>query len=187
MQRKAMLAATVVLVVASVGAGLANNGIRRIKEFLNGYKEVPVISTTGKGSFVATINREGTEIQYRLKYSDLEAPITQSHIHFGPPNNTGAISVWLCSSLNPPGATPPGTQACPTDPASGEYEGTLTAADVVGPAAQGIDVGEFDELLAAIRAGKTYVNVHTQKFPGGEIRSQIEHDESDDHGGHDRH
>ncbi len=80
-----------------------------------------------------------------------------------------------------PGVTPPaGTQACPPSPAT--VTGTLTAANVVGPAGQGIAAGEFAELIRAIRAGKTYANVHSTKFPGGEIRSQIEGNSG--HGGH---
>jgi hypothetical protein len=43
----------------------------------------------------------------------------------------------------------------------------------VAAVAQGLEPGEFDELVDAIRAGVTYVNVHTTKFPGGEIRGQI--------------
>jgi len=35
--------------------------------------------------------------------------------------------------------------------------------------------GEFEELLAAIRADSTYVNVHSDLYPVGEIRSQLEH------------
>jgi hypothetical protein len=37
-----------------------------------------------------------------------------------------------------------------------------------------LNTGEFDELLAAMRAGFTYINVHTTTWPGGEVRSQIE-------------
>ena len=51
--------------------------------------------------------------------------------------------------------------------------GTIRAADVVGPTAQGIEPGEFAELVAAVRAGVTYVNVHSTKYPGGEIRAQL--------------
>jgi hypothetical protein len=47
---------------------------------------------------------------------------------------------------------------------------------VIGPITQGIDPGELSELIAAIRAGKTYVNVHTNKHPGGEIRGQVRED-----------
>jgi hypothetical protein len=44
-------------------------------------------------------------------------------------------------------------------------------------AAQGSGAGEptaFEELVRAIRAGFTYANVHTTRWPGGEVRGQIE-------------
>jgi CHRD domain len=34
--------------------------------------------------------------------------------------------------------------------------------------------------VRAIRAGATYVNVHTTGRPTGEIRAQLEHDDHDD-------
>jgi hypothetical protein len=51
--------------------------------------------------------------------------------------------------------------------------GVIVASDVVGPADQGIEPGEFDELKRAIRAKSTYVNVHTEAFPNGEIRGNL--------------
>ncbi len=47
------------------------------------------------------------------------------------------------------------------------------AADVVGPAGQGLAPQGFAELMAAMRFGATYVNVHTEAFMSGEIRGQI--------------
>jgi len=38
---------------------------------------------------------------------------------------------------------------------------------------QGIAPTEFAEILAAMRAGHAYANVHSSKFPNGEIRAQI--------------
>ena len=69
---------------------------------------------------------------------------------------------------------PRGTQVqtCPTGPAT--ISGTITAADVIGPVGQGVAAGELDELIAAMRAGATYVNIHSTKWPGGEVRSQID-------------
>jgi hypothetical protein len=163
----ALAAVSVAGTVAVAGGGDS------IREELTGYEEDPlVLSTTGNGSFRARISESREEISYRLRYADLEGNITQAHIHLGGAAQSGGISVFLCSNLADP---PPGTPACP--PAPGEVSGTLEAADVIGPVPQGIDPGEFDELVDAIRAGVTYANVHTSKYPGGEIRAQLEGDD----------
>ena len=135
---------------------------------LSGYQEDPLTrSTTGTGTFRVRINKAQNEITYTLSYSGLQA-VTQAHIHFGLRSQSGGISVFLCSNL---GNGPAGTQACPASPAT--ITGTIRPADVIGPADQGIAAGEFAELIAAIRAGATYVNVHTATYPGGEIRAQL--------------
>lgn len=69
-------------------------GFQNITEQLKGRKEVQVISTTGHGEFHARISKDESEISWELSYADLEGTIQQSHIHCGPPNNTGGISVW---------------------------------------------------------------------------------------------
>ena len=65
-----------------------------------------------------------------------------------------------------------GKPACPAT--GGTVTGAIRAADGIGPAGQGIAAGEFAELVRAMRAGKTYANVHTSPtYAGGEIRGQI--------------
>lgn len=93
----------------------------------------------------------------------------QAHIHFGQRGVNGGIAVFLCPNL---GNGPAGTQACP-GPDAGSVSGTFTGADIVGPSAQGLAQDELAELLRAIDQGVTYANVHSTKFPGGEIRGQI--------------
>jgi hypothetical protein len=51
--------------------------------------------------------------------------------------------------------------------------GAITAAQIVGPAGQGIAAGEMAEVIRAIRARATYANVHTEAFPVGEIRGVV--------------
>lgn len=134
---------------------------------LDGYQEVPPVSTAGEGRFVARIDRRDGTITYELSYDGLEGAVTQAHIHFGPPAVAGGISAFLCTNL---GNGPAGVPACPE---SGTVSGTIDAADVIGPVPQGIGPGELDELVAAIREGAAYVNVHSSLAPAGEIRGEI--------------
>jgi hypothetical protein len=172
----AAVAALAVVVTTAIAGGGSD-----IRERLTGYEEDPMtVSTTGKGDFDARIDESGKRIFYRLSYDDLVGSVTQAHIHFGGRHQSGGISVWLCSNLASP-PTPPGTQPCPVP--SGTVTGVIEAADVVGPAGQGIAAGEFAELVDAMRAGVTYANVHTDQFPGGEIRAQLDRDSKHGRGG----
>lgn len=158
------------LVVAAIATG--DSGSRNISAHggLVGYNETPLtISTTGGGSFHAKVANDGESFSWTLSYEALEGSVLQSHIHFGAPAITGGISIFLCSNL---GNGPAGTQACPASPAT--ISGTARAADVIGPTGQGIEPGAFDEIVAAMRSGFAYANVHSTKWPGGEIRGQLD-------------
>jgi hypothetical protein len=161
---------------------LAQGGFKKISEILTGYEETAptgggAVSTTGNGTFTARISNDESQIEWQLTYNDLEGAVQQAHIHFGQKAITGPISVFLCTNL---GNGPAGTQPCPAPPAT--ISGTITAADVTNLANErGISAGELDELIAAIRAGATYVNVHSTRWPGGEIRSQIDGNSGHDH------
>ncbi|HJS77413.1 MAG TPA: CHRD domain-containing protein [Burkholderiales bacterium] len=152
-----------------------DRGFKRLGSQLVGFKEVPSVSTGASGEFKALINDNETAIDWKLTYKDLEGAVQQAHIHFGQRGVNGGITVFLCTNL---GNGPDGIQVSPGAPAT--ITSTIIAADVSPniPAAQaartqGIDTGEFDELVRAIRAGVTYVNVHSTTWPGGEIRDQI--------------
>ena len=154
---------------SSAVAGDRDRGMRMIRAQLSGYQEDPLaLSTTGAGSFTARVDERAGTLTYRLTYSSLEGTVAQAHIHLGGQAQSGGISVFLCSNL---ANGPAGTQLCPAAPAT--VTGTITAANVIGPAAQGIAPGEFAELLRAVDARTTYVNVHSSLYPGGEIRSQL--------------
>ena len=174
MRRRIQLTAfvAVIAVLGVVAAAVATGGGRNISERLMGFQEVPAVSTGASGRFEAQIGRFSDEIRYRLSYRDLEGSVTQAHIHLGQERVNGGISVWLCGNPSPTVTPPAGTQMCPPAPAT--ITGTLEPDDVVGPTGQGIDAGQFDELLDAIDAGVTYANVHSSRFPGGEIRGQLD-------------
>ncbi|MDO3700998.1 CHRD domain-containing protein [Micromonospora sp. C28SCA-DRY-2] len=153
-----------------------SRGKEVVRAKLSGYEEDPLtISTPGFGRFVAHIDERNKEIKYQLTYDELN-DVQQAHIHFGGRHQSGGIAAFLCSNLkDAKGGAAKHVPDCPKSPA--KVEGTIKPEDVVGPAEQGIEPGEFDELVDAIEAGVTYVNVHTKKYPNGEIRGQIKSDE----------
>jgi hypothetical protein len=163
-----------VAIAGTVGAH-DRDGRFRVATTLKPTEEVPVVSSVAKGFFKATIDTENGTINYELSYEGLEGTPAQAHIHVGQTNVNGAISVYLCTNLALPVTTPPipQPQPCPAAPAT--ITGTLTAENVIALGApQGIDPGQFDELVKAIRKGFTYANVHSSRFPGGEVRGQID-------------
>jgi hypothetical protein len=135
---------------------------------LIGFQEVPALSTVAHGHFRAVVDTEANTITYKLSYDALEGTVQQAHVHFGQKSVNGGVSFFLCSNL---GNGPPGTQACPTPPA--EVTGVISADLVIGPAGQGIEAGAFAEIAAAMKDGTAYANVHSTKWPGGEIRGQL--------------
>jgi len=160
------------LVVLAVAVGLtgavanAGNGPNEFTAKLSGFKEVPPILTNGAGTFRATVN--GTSMTYRLTFSGLTSPATQSHLHFAMRGVNGGVFVCLCSNL---GNGPAGTPACPAS--GGTVTRTVTAADFVAVAAQNVPAGSFENALRIIRSGDAYANVHSMNFPTGEIRGQV--------------
>jgi hypothetical protein len=159
-----MLACTVIVVgIAGLAAAAASPNW---SAKLTGYEEVPALSNDSAGLFTATISNDQTTVSWELTYATLGA--TQAHLHFGQAGVNGGVSVFLCSNL---GNGPAGTQPCPAN--GGTVSGMFSAADVIGPSGQGIAAGELNELIAAIRAGMVYANVHTMMNPGGVVRGQL--------------
>ena len=106
----------------------------------------------------------GSNITFSISFSDLSSTLSVAHIHFAPSQVAGGVMIFLCGGGGQPD--------CPAA-TSGTITGTITAANVTGPTTQGIDIGDLDSALEAVRAGLGYVNMHTVNFGGGEIRGQI--------------
>jgi hypothetical protein len=168
LQLAAVVAVTGLLGVAAAAVAGGGGG-REVREHLTGYEETPMtLSTSGFGDLDARVRDD--RIEYTLSYGELEGDVTQAHIHLGREATTGGISAYLCFTTQ---TVPAGTPTC-RGPREGTVSGTIEPSDVIGPTGQGIDPGEYGELLRAIRAGATYANVHTSKYTGGEIRAQID-------------
>ena len=139
-----------------------------VRADLVGFQEVPALSTTAHGTFRALVDTKANTITFKLTYDSLEGTVQQAHVHFGQKGVSAGVSFFLCSNL---GNGPVGTQPCPAPPA--EVTGVITPELVIGPTGQGIEAGAFAEIVAAMRDDTAYANVHSTKWPGGEIRGQL--------------
>jgi CHRD domain len=161
----------VVFAVAALmlaGLAIADPHGRNFRAGLDGFHETPLsLSTNGTGSFRARLNHDGDQLTYELQYSGLEGGnVLFAHVHIGQMGTTGGVMFFLCGGGGQP--------ACPNSPAT--VTGTVTAANVIGPAGQGVAPGEFEAAIDAMREGSAYANVHTTVYPSGEIRGQINED-----------
>jgi hypothetical protein len=105
----------------------------------------------------------GGYLRYKLIVANIEN-VRQAHVHIGAPGTTGPIVLWLYPQ-SPPAVLIPG-------PTNGVLaEGTQYPHDLTGPRSGDSDFVDF--ILAVIDGPGLYVNVHTDQYPGGEIRGQI--------------
>jgi hypothetical protein len=118
---------------------------------LTGANEVPPVVTGGSGTGWVTISADNATITYHIQYSGLSGPATAAHILTGAAGVAGGVILPFVVGPSP-------------------MDGTLTAADFKASGA----ITTYAEAVAAIKAGTTYMNVHTAANPGGEIRGQIQ-------------
>ena len=172
-----LLAGALVLAASALQADERSRDKNVLTAQLKPTNEVPALSSVASGKFRAVVNEANQTISYEVSYEGLEGKVIQSHIHIGQPGVNGGVSVFLCA--NPPAGPPAGFPVpplCPTSPAT--VTGVLTPANIIGPNAQGVapstaTSNEWAELVRAIRNRVTYANVHTDKFPAGEIRGAV--------------
>lgn len=123
-----------------------------------GAQEVPAVDTKARGQVNFKLSKDGDELKYKLNVAKIDK-VKFAHIHLAPEGQNGPVVAFLLSLQSPSTGEVHGTLA----------EGTITAASLVGPLA-----GQpLSKLLEAIEAGNAYINVHTDEYPGGEIRAQI--------------
>lgn len=174
MRSTGILGTMAVLLCTAVSAAFANDtsGSGSGTAFsarLSGFNEVPLtILSPGSGSAQVNIDRATSTISYTLTYADTTSDVTQAHIHFGKKHTAGGIIAFLCSNVGTP---PSGTPACPAQ--GGTVTGTINATQVVAQEPQNVPGGDFNALVSAIASGTGYVNVHTTRFPAGELRGQL--------------
>jgi len=159
------IAAVVLSIVTVYASGNLNFGTH-----LSGDEEVPARLTNAQGQAIFHLSEDGTELSYKLNIANIEN-VVQAHIHVGQPDVNGPVVVFLYGPVAPGGGRVDGVLA----------EGTITAANLIGPLAG----HPLSDLMDEIEAGNAYVNAHTNDgvgdpntgpgdFPGGEVRGHLD-------------
>jgi len=151
---------TALVAVSGAGAAVADAPATHFKANLTGAQEVPPTGSAATGTFQLRLTDNGNKLHFRLRTEGM-GRIIQSHIHIGAPGTNGPVVVFFF-------APTPNTADKAITGEDFEVAGVRTPADFSFPA--GVTYADF---LAKLRAGDTYVNVHSPSHPGGEIRGQI--------------
>lgn len=128
--------------------------------FLSGDQEVAAtpVQASGAGQGIFTLNAAGTEISYKLIVSNTEN-IKFAHIHLAPKGENGPVVAFLLQEQIPSTGLKNGVLA----------EGKILQANLVGLLAG----KPLADLVKALNEGTAYANIHTDKYPAGELRGQI--------------
>ncbi|MCK0145453.1 CHRD domain-containing protein [Arenibacter sp. F26102] len=125
---------------------------------LKGRNEVPAVPSDAAGHVSIKINKDETEIHYKITAANIEN-VRAAHFHVAPMGSNGGVVAFLYSNTNQPSGPQNGVLV----------EGIITADDLINSM-----LGQpLSNLIDEIRAGNIYVNVHTSQYPGGEIRGQL--------------
>ena len=164
-----------ILFAAAAAPAIASHHIEQFHADFSGFNEVGALNaqsgailSPGHATLELRLDRVNQSLSFVLTYSDLSAPVTQAHIHFGKKHMAGGVMVFFCSNL---ASAPAGTQPCPAS--GGTVTGTLSAANVLPIAGQNVPAGDFQALADALESHTAYANIHTTSFPAGEIRGEV--------------
>jgi hypothetical protein len=156
MKTRYFLTILIALSLVSLGMGAGHP----FKAMLSGSSEVASVSSPAKGEAVFDLDKDGKELKYKVTVSDIEN-VTAAHVHKGAMGKDGPPLALIDIKGKKEGVFS-GTLA----------EGTITDKDLLGP----MKGKSVKDLARELKAGDTYVNVHTAKYPDGELRGQIKAD-----------
>ncbi len=144
-----------ILVIGLAAAGIASQ--KSFQGVLSGAQESPAVKTMAKGEATFTLSNDGKELLYKVTVSDIEN-VSAAHIHEGKAGKNGPALALVDIKGKKVGKFS-GTLA----------EGKITSNELLGP----LKGKSVKDLLKEIEAGDAYLNVHTDKYPEGELRAQI--------------
>jgi hypothetical protein len=159
MQRRIGALAVLALALGIPGCTKATEDSEIFVADLAGSNEVPAVGTAASGT--CGLQVDGTLVRYSIETHNI-SNVVGAHIHVGASGVNGPIRVVFIPF-------PGSTVSLLTTPIASP--GTVLTSGSFGPSQ--VTVLTFDQLLAEMRNGNTYCNVHTTAFRGGEIRGQF--------------
>lgn len=116
--------------------------------------EVMDVESDAMGKAHFEVSEDGDTLDYWIQAEHLE-DATAGHLHSGPVGEDGPVELFLFHNDEP------------MDYDGDIASGTLHADDLVGDLS-------WEEFSMALVAGDVYVNIHTETYPDGELRGQLD-------------
>ena len=142
----------------------------KFSAYLSGAQEVPTVVTNGGGRVKVKFDKTLSSVTIDVKVRDLIGSLVGAHFHCALPGANGPVAFGL---INPGDLSFDGKK----------IKGTLDNSDFTGAdcsGAVGRPVSNIASLAFAMDEGLIYLNLHTDAFPGGEIRGQLMEDDDED-------
>jgi predicted lipoprotein with Yx(FWY)xxD motif len=147
------------MIILLLVIGLATYSFAAEKSFkamLVGSESVPAVETMAKGDATFTPIKDEEGLSYYVTVSDIDN-VTAAHIHLGKKGENG-----------------PPVALITNDKKAGKFSGTIAEGTITKKDLMGSMTGKsVEDLIKQIKKGNAYLNVHTDKYPNGEIRGQI--------------
>jgi len=156
----------IALAIAAACGGSSSNPTH-FTSSMDGPHETPTNTSTATGSATYTVN--GDTVNWTVTVTGLSGAPNNAHIHVGPAGiGPGGVVVPLPGFAT---ATNTGTATS----WNGSWSGTFTSSNVAAGSIGGVTItaGNLGDIINGMKSGSVYTNVHSAKFPGGEIRGQI--------------
>ena len=134
---------------------------------LGGHQQVPSVATPAEGDISATLTAEGDQLRISGSISGLSSTIAfdiagGAHIHIGYAGENGPVALPLTIDT-----------VAGSNSAEAEFENTVYDISDISVDLDGDGTPEAVDLAEEIRQGRAYVNVHTERWRGGEVRGQL--------------
>ncbi|ANU10142.1 CHRD domain-containing protein [Planococcus antarcticus DSM 14505] len=155
MKKRMVLPLVSVLAVAGFAGSVfaAHEGQEFMAE-LTPDQETMEVESTATGDASVEFSEDGMSLEFMVNADDLTNTLA-GHFHSGATGENGPVELLLFENAEP------------MDYNGEVATGTLTEADLAGDM-------NWEEFTAAMVAGDIYVNLHTEQYPDGEIRGQVE-------------